>query len=414
MRIFYVLRSHLPNQKAHSVQIFNSSSAMAEAGGEVALVAWHRKVKSGKSAVPGQWPMAADAYFGVAQNFTLVTPRDSQLRRLFRMDRRSRFMIGATRLLAEQMRPGDVVYTRTVDIANRMAKAGIPVVLEMHDHKALEKPPCKELMAKFLPGPGSPLLGIVAISDTLKTLLAEAGIPAGSIAVAHDGIDPSRFVNGLSPQDARLELLEKQFPALEHGPPAAGLAELLATARPVVGYCGHFYEGRGIDMLLECARRRPEWTFLLIGGFEADVEPFREQARREGITNVVFTGYVPNFKLPPFLWACDVLTMPYEKAQSNSHFMSPMKMFEYMACGRAIVTADWPQIREVLTEGHNALFHPRGDVDAMEKSLERAVGDAGLRASLAAQARIDVEAHTWQERGRKIVSWLKERVADRR
>jgi glycosyltransferase involved in cell wall biosynthesis len=268
-------------------------------------------------------------------------------------------------------------------------------------------------MATHPPGSGSPFLGFVAISGTLKALLVSGGVPAEYITVAHDGIDPSRFTDGLSPQEARVELLEKHIPALESGPPAEGLAELLAPDRPVIGYCGHFYEGRGIGMLIEAARRRPEWTFLFIGGFEADIAPYREQAREGKIGNVIFTGYVANPKLPPFLWACDILTMPYESAQGNSHFMSPMKMFEYMACGRAIVTADWPQIREVLTEGRNALFHPRGDVDAMEKCLERAVGDAGLRASLAAQARVDVEAHTWKERGRKIFGWLKERIANR-
>jgi glycosyltransferase involved in cell wall biosynthesis len=410
MRIFYVLRSILPSQKANSVQIFNSSSALSKAGADLSLVAWNRNLRPGKSAEPGKWPLGPECYFGVENNFTLVTPREFQIGRLFGMGRRAQFMRGAVSHVKANYRAGDVVYTRHAVITNIMANEGLPVVLEMHDWKALEEESCVELMKSHPPGSSGPFLGIVAISETLKGMLVRSGVPAEFIMVAHDGIDPARFDGVMKTEAARSGLLRERFFPPEH---ARQMERLLKPGRPVVGYCGHFYAGRGIEMLIECARRRPEWTFLFIGGLENDVTAYREKASRLGIDNVIFTGYVSNTKLAPFLWACDVLTMPYEFAHGNSHFMSPMKMFEYMACGRAIISADWPQIREVLTDGHNALFHPRGDVDAMEKCIERAVGDTDLRESLAAQARRDVDAYTWQTRGNAIFAWLKELVMPR-
>jgi glycosyltransferase involved in cell wall biosynthesis len=245
----------------------------------------------------------------------------------------------------------------------------------------------------------------------LTEAIAENGIPAEFCTVAHDGIDPAKFSAAWTVEAAREHLLHEAFRGLEAGPASKDVAGLFAAGRPGIGYCGHFYPGRGIEMLLECARRRPEWTFMLIGGFENDLAPYRDKVRQGRLLNVIFTGYVENARLAPFLWACDVLTMPYEAAKEKSHFMSPMKMFEYMATGRIIVAADWPQIREVLVDGRNALLHPRGDIDALEQSLLRAISDEALRQRLAAAARTDVENYTWKVRGERIAGWLKERAS---
>jgi glycosyltransferase involved in cell wall biosynthesis len=292
-----------------------------------------------------------------------------------------------------------------------MARVNVPVALEVHDGDAANDPSVLELMRLHRPGPTSSFLGFVSISQTLRESLAMNGIPEEFITVAHDGIDPAKFSEAWAISDARNYLLAEGFQSLEAGPAVKDVLGLLEEGQPVIGYCGHFYPGRGIELLLKCAHRRPEWTFLLIGGFENDVEPYREEVRKQGLSNVIFTGYVANSRLAPFLWACDVLTMPYEAAKEKSHFMSPMKMFEYMATGRMIVAADWPQIREVLVDGRNALLHRRGDLDALDQAIASAVADEGLRERLAAAARADVEEFTWQMRGRRIVNWLEKRVA---
>jgi len=81
---------------------------------------------------------------------------------------------------------------------------------------------------------------------------------------------------------------------------------------------------------------------------------------------------------------------------------SPMKMFEYMAAGRAIVTADLPVIREVLNE-KNAIFCEPDDVGKWKVEIEKLLTDEPRRLELGRQARQDVQGYTWLARAEKIV-----------
>ncbi len=400
MKISYVNLGSLPNQKAHPVQIFNTCSALASEGAQVQLLARHAAIKRGTRAIAGNWPLPSADYFGVAQNFELVRPARAWQNVFKRQNSRQRFVGECAQFLMRRASRPDFVYTRQTSLAFRLA-AHLPLALEAHDFDIMNDAEMRPLLQGWRAGHYPQFRGIVAISQTLADGLIERGVPASHILVAHDGIDPTRFENPLSTAQARA-LLQTRLP---------DSAALLDAARPIVGYCGHFYEGRGIELLLECARRRPDWTFLLVGGFEEDLARYRQIAQSNALQNVVFTGYVSNADLAPYLWASDVLTMPYQFEQQNSRFMSPMKMFEYMATNRAIVTADWPQIREVLQPEQSALFYPRNNANALETALERALNDAALRHKLSQNARRDVENYTWRARARRILNWIEQTPA---
>jgi glycosyltransferase involved in cell wall biosynthesis len=95
--------------------------------------------------------------------------------------------------------------------------------------------------------------------------------------------------------------------------------------------------------------------------------------------------------------------MPYERSVSVSGggdtvgWMSPMKMFEYMASGRLIIASDLPVLHKVLDDG-NALFAAPGDVAVWARALDRAIADDALRARLGFQALEDVRRYTWRRR----------------
>ena len=82
---------------------------------------------------------------------------------------------------------------------------------------------------------------------------------------------------------------------------------------------------------------------------------------------------------------------------------SPMKMFEYMATGRAIASAYLPVIREVLNE-NNAVFCKPDDINSWKSALERLLKDENLRTQLGNQARLDVEGYTWVARAQRIMN----------
>ncbi len=162
-------------------------------------------------------------------------------------------------------------------------------------------------------------------------------------------------------------------------------------------------------MLLELARNFPAVQFLWIGGRPEHVTDWRRRLADEQIANVHLTGFVENSRLGLYQAAADVLLMPYERVISGSSggntadFCSPMKMFEYMACGRPILSSDLPVLREVLNES-NAMLCPPEEVDAWSGALKRLLEDQGLRSRLAAQAREDVQRYSWVERAKKSLA----------
>jgi len=93
-------------------------------------------------------------------------------------------------------------------------------------------------------------------------------------------------------------------------------------------------------------------SFLLAGGEPEDVAALREKSANLGLSNVILTGFIPNADLPIYQAACDILLMPYQSQVAASsggdiaRYLSPMKLFEYLACGKPILSSDLPVLRE--------------------------------------------------------------------
>src|SRR4030095_4341321 len=137
---------------------------------------------------------------------------------------------------------------------------------------------------------------------------------------------------------------------------------------------GHLYAGRGADLFLALAKSIPQAHFVWVGGRPEDVVTWKQ--RTENISNLTFTGFIPNQDLPLYQSAADILLMPYSRSilgssgtADSASVASPMKMFEYMAAGRAILSAELPVIREVLNE-KSAVFCEPEDVGAWSGKIE--------------------------------------------
>ena len=99
----------------------------------------------------------------------------------------------------------------------------------------------------------------------------------------------------------------------------------------------------------------------------------------------------------------DILLAPYQRSVPTVNWMSPLKVFEYMAAGRAIVASDLPVLHEVLTNGRNALLVSPEDESAWIRAL-LSLSDEVSRHRLARQARRDVEAgYTWNLRVQNVL-----------
>ena len=180
-----------------------------------------------------------------------------------------------------------------------------------------------------------------------------------------------------------------------------------------MGYVGHLYPGRGVELIVELAGRMPDLHFHLVGGAESDLERWRELGVPD---NCTLHGFVPPRDLAKFYESFDVLLMPYQRKvgvrsgrSDTAAWMSPMKMFEYLAAGRALVSSDLPVLREVLREGENALLVAPDQVEQWETALRRLQKDPSLRQRLAATGLEDFERnYRWSARASRVLQGIKE------
>ena len=178
----------------------------------------------------------------------------------------------------------------------------------------------------------------------------------------------------------------------------------------VCGYFGQLYEGRGIEIIESMARQRPNTLFLVYGGETKEVCRCREDNHQ--LPNIFFGGQVSHPKAQELMRCVDFLLMPYQskvsigvKGHDTGRWMSPMKMFEYMASGVPIISSDLPVLREVLVDGKNAILVSPSNQLEWCGALDRLSSDVSLANSIGNRAHLDYrERYTWGVRARAILS----------
>jgi glycosyltransferase involved in cell wall biosynthesis len=166
-------------------------------------------------------------------------------------------------------------------------------------------------------------------------------------------------------------------------PAPAGLREELAGGRPLVLTCARLDEQKGHDVLLHAATELPGVAFALPG--EGPLRAVLEKlAAGLGLSDRVrFLGRRDD--VPALLAACDVFALP------SLYEGSSLAVLEAMAARRAVVSSAIGGTEELIEDGRSGLLVPPGDSGALRDALGRALGDAGLRETLARAARERVE-----------------------
>jgi glycosyltransferase involved in cell wall biosynthesis len=181
-----------------------------------------------------------------------------------------------------------------------------------------------------------------------------------------------------------------------------------------VGYTGHLYIGKGMEVIDELVRTCAFAHFHIVGGKENDITRWkRELGDHE---NVTFYGHVERAKVPAFVASFDVVLVPNQRfmlgntGKNIGDFTSPIKLFEYMAAGKPIVASDLPVLREIVANGRNALLCDPERPDAWRDALLALHRDEGLRQRIGNAAREDFSAnYTWGHRAERILRAVEER-----
>uniref|UniRef100_A0A7C2J0F3 Glycosyltransferase family 1 protein n=1 Tax=Ammonifex degensii TaxID=42838 RepID=A0A7C2J0F3_9THEO len=171
--------------------------------------------------------------------------------------------------------------------------------------------------------------------------------------------------------------------------------EMERLPRPRLCFVGVIQEWVDTELLAYVARERPQWTFVLIG----PVAPGVNLHGLDKVRNVYFLGRKPREELPNYLKGCDVCLNPFRASPLTAN-VSPLKLYEYLASGRPVVSVDMPAVKEFADVVAVAADAP-GFVTAVERML--VMENAVWRKRRLVRAR----EHSWEAR----VAFIEEKIA---
>ena len=255
------------------------------------------------------------------------------------------------------------------------AEVNAPLAAERTRHGSLRLQKLARLTERFVWRSAD---RVMAVTGVLRDMVAAAGAPASRIEVTQNGIDPARFAPPRPRGDGPI----------------------------VLGFVGFVRDWHGLGSVIDAlaSEAGTELRLTIVGEGPAR-SALQRQAAALGIAErVVFTGGGAHEAVRELVAGFDIALQPRVVA-----YASPLKIFEYMAAGRAIVAPDQPNIREILEHGRTALLFDPGEPGGAWQAITRLVADPGLRARLGEAARAEIQRRnfTWRGNADRIVTWAR-------
>jgi glycosyltransferase involved in cell wall biosynthesis len=290
--------------------------------------------------------------------------------------------------------PPDFIYERASLYATAGVKLarelGVPLLLELNAPLAEEQATYRatglgDLAARVEGWALTRAHAVLAVSGPLREYATSLGVDPARAHVVPNGVDPTQFQPGPPDRSVRVRW------DLGDG--------------PVLGYVGGLRPWHGVGALpalLERLVGRHEGVRLVIAG-DGPLRPELERAiSGAGLASkAVFTGSIPHEEVPALIRSFDLALAPYDRFERPFYF-SPLKLFEYMACGIPVVAADLGQIAEIV-DGDSGLVYPAGDLDGLTAACEELLSDPILRRRQGEAAADKVRGrHTWDHNAARV------------
>lgn len=378
MKLIYIVNARIPTEKAHGIQIMKMCEAFSKLEVRGARLDVELLIPKRFNWIKGD-PFE---YYGIESNFKIkklpcldLIPLDKYIGHLALWIEATTFFLFVLPYVL--FKKADIIYSRDkFSLPSTLFKKNI--FFEAHNF-----PQNYFLYTPFF----KRLKGIIVITQKLKDLFVEKGIPQSKILIAPDGVDIEMFDVRCKMDEAREKLS-------------------LLLDKKIILYTGHLFPWKGVDTLAQASQYLPqEVEIYFVGGTEKDVEKFKVRYSKLG--NIRIIGHRPHSEIPYWLKSADVLVLPNTaKEEISRYWTSPIKMFEYMASKRPIVASDLPSIREILNENNAVLVKPDSPKDLAE-GVKKVLETSELAEKISNQAFSDVQNYTWQKRAEKILDFIK-------
>lgn len=367
MNIVYLSTARIPSRDANSVHIMKMCAALATNGHDVTLIAPVKSRATEKTSQDGY------SFYDVPKTF--------RIKRVIKPSGKyGDYLYALFVLMIVMFKKVDVFLSRNLLTSFITSWKKATQILELHQPIPFTSRVQSRMFDHYIVKRNFAFL--VVITKPLKDIFVrEYGLPAKKVLVAPDGAD----IKGPSPSEHKYETKLK------------------------VGYLGHLYKGRGVEVILEMASNCAWAEFHIAGGTEGDIQRVKKQC--VSLKNVIVYGFVPPARAEQIRSEMHVLLAPYQRkvglgsgTLTTEKWMSPLKVFEYMAAGKALICSDIPVLHEVLDPGKNCLMCPPDDIECWIQTLGQLKDDQSLRMVLGSQARSDIlHKYSWKVRAYNMI-----------
>jgi len=376
MKLLYIVYAKLPTQKAHGVQIIKMCEEFFKHGIDVELLIAKNYNKSRQDLFD---------YYNIKNKFKvseIIFFNLNNWGKIGEIIKMISFIFFALPYIF--FRKVDIVYIRGKYYCYLTSFIKNNIFLELHSVKGPDF-----IMKRIL----KKSRGIISITEGIKnTCVDKYNVSQKKFFVAPDAVDLKVFDLDLTKEQARKKLN-------------------LPLNKKIISYVGRFNTigmDKGINDILESLKilKEEKIIFIAVGGSERDIHYYNEKAANLNINKqVMLLGYKKQTELAIYQKASDILLMPFPSIEHYAFYMSPMKMFEYMASKRPIIASDLPSIREVLNENNAFLIEP-DNPDKLAQEIKKVLENQEFANQIAQQAFRDAQNYTWDKRVTNIISFI--------
>jgi len=370
MKIIYISNSFIPSKAANSVHVVKMCQAFAQNKHDISLYLPKNKKKDDIN----------DDIF----NFYNINNKFNIEKLPYFSFKGSGYFYNLFAVLKAKYKKTDLVYCRDIHTAFFCFIFNIDYILELHG--PIENfSNILQYMFNYLLKDKN--LKLVVITNSLKKYYLNKFpiLEKRSVFVAPDGADKFQDFNKM------IKLDQDKF----H-----------------IGYVGHLYEGKGMEIIHPLASMcSDDIVFHIVGGTDEDLLYWKNKCKC--INNIIFHGFMNQNLIPQYLNAFDVVLLPNQMkvrgagkvSYDIAKWTSPLKLFEYMSAKKTILASDVDVLKEILKHTDNAWLCNPNNIQEWHDAILYLKNNKEVAKELANNGYIDfMKNYTWKTRVKNILS----------